>query len=244
MKVTDYNKTPINNIKDWEEKFFKGTQKEQHWKKGRSAYSLAEFVMNNNGAATITAIVSKIIGKNVVLEKAIPEWEVRFDEFGHGREHDLGIWGKVEATNETLFIGLEAKVDERFGDRVSDAFIVAKTKQLNDISTNAPQRIEKLLQRNFKPLKVTHWNLRYQFLYATVGTTSEGADISVLLVIVFKTDSYDEQIGKENYKDYSKFLNAIKAEKIWGDKDIEAHKISVDNKTLYSIYVSIKHETS
>jgi hypothetical protein len=239
MKVIDFDKNQINNINDWEEKFFKGTQKEKHWKEGRSSYALAKFVMNYNGADKITDIVSKIIGRKVVLEKAIPEWEIRFDEFGHGREHDLGIWGKVEGTNETLFIGIEAKVDESFGSSVSDAYVVAKTKQLNAKTTNAPQRIEKLLQRNFKTVEHGHWNLRYQLLYATVGTVSENTDISVLLVIVFKTDKYDELIGNNNYKDYVKFLKAIKAEKISDDKDIEAHKISVDDKILYSIYVTI-----
>ena len=81
--------------------------------------------------------------------------------------------------------------------------------------------------------------MHYQLLHATIGTVSENADISVLLVIVFKTDKYDELIANDNYKDYVKFLKAIKAEKISDDKDIEAHKISVDDKILYSIYVSI-----
>ena len=239
MKVIDFDNNQINNTKDWEEIFFKGTKKEKHWKEGRSANSLAQFVMNNNGAKKITDIVSKVIGREVVLEMAIPEWEIRFDKFGHGREHDLGIWGKVKGTNQTIFIGLEAKVDESFGSSVSDAYLVAKTKQLNAMSTNAPQRVEKLLQRNFKPVELEHWNLRYQLLYATVGTISETADFSVLLIMVFKTAKYNELIGKENYKDYVKFLNAIKAENISNDKDIEAHKISIEDKILYSIYVSV-----
>ena len=81
--------------------------------------------------------------------------------------------------------------------------------------------------------------MRYQLLYATIGTVSENADISVLLVIVFKTDKYDELNGNDNYKDYVKFLKAIKAEKISDDKDIEAHQIRVDDKIPYSIYISI-----
>ena len=121
----------------------------------------------------------------------------------------------------------------------SKGYVVAKTKQLNAKNTNAQQRIEKLLQRSFKTVELGHWNLHYQLLHATIGTVSENADISVLLVIVFKTDKYDELIANDNYKDYVKFLNAIKAEKISDDKDIEAHKISVDDKILYSIYVSI-----
>lgn len=239
MNIIDYDKNPINNIGEWEEKFFKATQKEKHWKKGRSAYSLADFVMNNNGEIKIVDIVSKAIGKKVVLERATPEWEIRFDGFGHGREHDLGIWGKVEGTNETIFIGLEAKVDEPFGATVSDAYIIAKTKELNGISTNAPKRVEELLKRNFKEVAIEHFSLRYQLLYATVGTVSEKADISILLVLVFKTNLYDELIGIDNYKDYIKFLKAVKAEKILDDKDIEAHKISVDDKMLYSIYITI-----
>lgn len=239
MKIIDYHKNQINNMNDWEVKFFKGTQKEQHWKVGRSAHALAEFVMNKNGAEKIADIVSNVIGKKVVLEKAVPEWEIRFDEFGHGREHDLGIWGTIEETNKSIFIGIEAKVDESFGSSVADAYIIAKTKQLNEISTNAPNRVEKLLQRNFKPVKLSHWNLRYQLLYATVGTICEKADNYVLLVIVFKTNMYDELKGKGNYKDYLNFLKAIEAEKIYFKKDIEAHIIRMEGKELYSIYVHI-----
>ncbi len=120
--------------------------------------------------------------------------------------------------------------------------MVAKTKQLNEVSTNAPHRIEKLLQRNFKPVEVKHWNLRYQFLYATVGTVCENADISILLIIVFKTDKYDKQIGIKNYKDYDNFLKAIKAVKVYDEKDIEAYKMSIDNKTLFSAYVSVEND--
>jgi len=44
---------------------------------------------------------------------------------------------------------------------------------------------------------------------------------------------------QNNYKDYVKFLKAIKTENISNDKDMEARKICVDDKTLYSIYLSI-----
>ena len=42
----------ISSLKDWENAFNGG----KLWKKGRSAYSLADFMLNRNGIKTITEI--------------------------------------------------------------------------------------------------------------------------------------------------------------------------------------------
>lgn len=236
MKVTDYSGRSITNIDEWRDAFFQD-QKKIHWKEGRSAYEIANFIMNGNGCQWITDVVSKVIGESVVLDKAIPEWEVRFDEFGHGREHDLGIWGK--AGSKSIFIGIESKVDETFGATVADRYIVAKTDELNGVSTKATIRIEKLMKRNFSKIELSHFNLRYQLLYATTGTVAETADVSVLLIIVFKTEDYNSLIGSNNHKDYVKFLDAVRAEQIGGLANVESHKLTIDGKTLYSIYCTI-----
>lgn len=246
MKYTDSKGNLINNINDWENTVFKSSKKKKHWKVGRSAYELANFIMNSNGEATIKKIVSELINENFSFVNATPELEIRFDNYGHGREHDLGIWGITES-KKNIFIGLESKVDESFSEKISDSFLTAKTKELNGVKTNTPKRIESLLKRNFKVLKPEHFDLRYQLLYSTVGTldamsNKATADISILLIIVFKTDLYDEIKGIENYKDYIKFVNCLESKRIKNDADIDVHKIKIDNKILYSIYTTIENK--
>jgi len=244
MKYTDSKGNIINDINDWENIVFQSSKKRKHWKVGRSAYELANFMMNSNGEATIRKIVSDLIVEDVSFESATPELEIRFDTFGHGREHDLGIWGITES-KKTIFIGVESKVDELFSGKISDSFIIAKTKELNGVKTNIPKRIESLLKRNFKVLKTEYFDLRYQLLYSTVGTldaidNKATADISILLIIVFKTDLYDEIKGIENYKDYIKFVNCLDSKRIESSFDIDMHKLRIDDKVMYSIYKTIE----
>lgn len=244
MIITDYTGQLIQTMQVWEEKFFKGTQKEPHWKGGRSAYELANFIINKNGATVITDLVSQVLGSKVVLQKAIPEWEIRFDNWGHGREHDLAIWGKVQdgSGEKSLFVGVEAKVDEPFGATVAEAYLQAKTKELNGTSTNAPKRIEDLLKRNFGEVNIYHFDLRYQLLYATAGTVglenNPTAEIMVLLVLVFKTDLYNAVIGERNYNDYLKYLKHAKKDPLL-IVNSNAHRINLGNHQLYSVYHTI-----
>ena len=50
----------ISSLKDWENAFNGG----KLWKKGRSAYSLADFMLNRNGIKTITEILDRC-GRNI-----------------------------------------------------------------------------------------------------------------------------------------------------------------------------------
>ncbi|MBC8384172.1 MAG: hypothetical protein H8E57_01480 [Candidatus Cloacimonetes bacterium] len=169
MKYQDSKGNAINNLIEWEKYFLKSDSKKKHWKDGRSAKSIAEFMINKNGIKIITDIVSNILSEKVTFSKAIPEFEVKFDNYGKGREHDLGLFGKTDS-NKRVFVGVEAKVDESFNEKISDIYIKAKSKELNGESTNAPKRIEKLIQRNFNNITPDKFNLRYQCLYSTVGT--------------------------------------------------------------------------
>ena len=121
---------------------------------------------------------------------------------------------------------------------------MAKTNELNGVKTNAPKRIEELLKRNFKVLKPEYFDLRYQLLYSTVGTldatnNKTKADISILLIIVFKTNLYNEVKGIENYRDYIRFVNCVDSERIKSKSDIDIHKLKIDDRFMYSIYMNI-----
>lgn len=241
MKYIDTKGNHINSFEDWKTNVFQSSKKENHWKKGRSAYELADFMMNCNGEVVILKIIEDLLKEKLSLERATPELEIRFDKYGHGREHDLGIWG-ITDSKKTVFVGLEAKVDESFNEKISDVYIIAKTNELNGIKTNSAKRIEELLKRNFKEISPKLFDLRYQLLYSTVGTldATNGklkADISILLTIVFKTELYNEVKGIENYKDYIQFVNSTESERIDYKSNIDFHKIRIGDSSLYSIYM-------
>lgn len=206
------------------------------WKEYRSAYSLAEFILNRNGGSALQTRVSEALAEPVELERALPEMEVRFDQFGRGRMHDLGIFGRT-ASGRSLFVGVEAKVDEPFGALVREAYLGAKARQIAGESTNAPERIEQLLKLHFREPDPSMFEVRYQLLYATAGTLAVSADISVLYVIVFKTPAYSETIAAENYWDYAQFMTKTRAAPVkLPNKEATAHRLVIGGKELLCLY--------
>ncbi len=229
----EYKGQKIQSIQNWERFVFSG-KKKKHWKPGRSAYSLAGFILNNSGQVFLKNLISSCFAEEFELEKAYPEYEARFDKYGKGREHDLAIFGKTNS-GKKLFIGVEAKVDESFGDTIATAYHNAKSKELNKEKTNAPKRIEDLLNFNFKKINKKSFGLRYQLLFSTAGTLCVDADIHVLLVLVFKTPSYDNLKGQANKREFSEFMKNIKASTI-----AENHfKATLDGKELIILYKEI-----
>lgn len=223
----------ITNLEKWKDAFFSG-KKEKHWKEDRSAYSLADFILNKKGINMIKEIVSSIVKEEVNISFIQPEFESRFDKYGHGREHDLAILGSTFA-GKKVFIGVESKVDEKFGDTIGKAYLRAKAKELNGEKTNAPKRIERLLETSFDTIKESDFNLRYQLLFSTAGTLCEEADIHIFLILVFKTDLYNPEIGNKNHKDLIAFLRRINAK----EKNKGYYTASINNKELHIIYKEI-----
>ncbi len=234
MSIEDSSGKPITMLEDWESLIDR-----MQWKIGRSAYSIAEFMLNRNGAAHIEERAARALGVPVKIERIVPEYEVRFDEFGRGRMHDLGIFAKTEA-GETVFIGVEAKVDESFGSMVRDTYLDAKAKQICGVSTNAPERMERLLAQCFTEPKRAMFDIRYQLLYGTIGTLAAGADRSLFYVIVFRTDLYNETKSAENHSDYIHFMNLVGAKHINPLGQLaHCHTLNLDGKELVCIYETI-----
>lgn len=235
MTIEDVSGKVLRNIDDWA-KLYETPQISHQWKKGRSAYSIAEFILNRDGLEHIGGRASEVLGTALTIEKAVPEFEVRFDEYGRGRVHDVGIYAKTQ-DGETVFIGVEAKVDESFGGAVLDSYLDAKAKQICGVATNAPQRIEKLLSRHFFEPSRGMFDIRYQLLYATIGTIAVRADYSILYVLVFRTDLYNETKSAENYRDYVYFMEKVGAVpfKVAGGH-VQGHEIEFDGARLKCIY--------
>lgn len=234
---TDKNSNEIYNLNDWENLIFNKPGKQKHWREGRSAYAIANYMMGK-GCDEVTKIISKILGEDIELKEAIPELEIKFDKFGHGREHDLGIYGETKS-GKTIFIGIESKVDESFNKKVSEVYLDAKVKEFRGENTNVPQRIEDLIKKmEFNKLTPEVFDLRYQLLYAVAGTAMANADIKILMFIVFKTELYDETKGKQNHKDYLQFIKEVNSTAIKMDGNICAHELTFDNKKIYSLYIT------
>lgn len=237
----------IKSFKDWE-RFFKKVDSDgkTHWKEGRSASSLAKFIMDNenSGENDLISFLSPI-SEDIHLDYAIPEYEVKFDNYsGNGRKHDLGIFGTADG--KPLFVGIEAKVDEEFGPTIAKQFIKAMAKRWNGKATNAPERVGNLIKRFFPTeIKEKHANLRYQLFTAIAGTLDVEKDLGgnkichrVFLVIEFDTGSknFDKKKAESNHKDYDDFIKAIKEE--WKENDNTS--IFIDGKRIDCIYKTIK----
>ena len=177
--------------------------KPEHWKPGHSAYEVANFILYRNGADKLERKVSQVLGGPVQFDKITAKCGVRFDDYGKGggrpRYHNLGIWGET-SSGDSLFVGVDAKVNERFRDPLAQEWQKgtdgekARIRQLCSRFQNGPRRIS--------PTD----DVRYQLMYATAGTVDAEASVSVFYVVVFVTKAYDPVKGEANYDDYMKFI--------------------------------------
>lgn len=233
---------PVDSFVQWEALFLSSPKKAHQWREGRSAHTLAGFICHRNGLEHIARRVGSALGTSVRFDSAVVEQEVRFDGFGHGREHDLGIHGTTD-DGQTLFVGVEAKVDESFGATVLDAYLAAKCRALSDERTNAPERIENLLKLHFEPVDRAAFDVRYQLTYATAGTLAAGAERSVLYVLVFKTPLYDEVKGAENYRDYLSFMTKLDAQAMDGAAEVDLRRLNLGGQELFCCYETLNGAT-
>ena len=247
MRVVDSQEHGISSLREWESRIFSKPSKKRHWKPGRSAYSLADFIMDQNGAAYLESRISSVLKQSVTLEEAMPEYLARFDCYkGNPSNLDLGITGRV-GSKSSLFIGVEAKVDEPFGPTVCSRYRAAIKTRDSGKSTNADKRTVDLLSHYFSetndPLSSKFASVRYQLLTATTGTVAVGKDVSVFYVLVFKTCKYDECRASANLQDYEKFMQAAGGKLLVQDGEgFHAHELTLSGKRLTCIYdhVSIR----
>ena len=223
MIITNPDGSEITTMEQWSERV-----NSSHWKPGRSAYSLADFIMNRDGAGVLRERISSALSRPVTLDTGTPEYGAKFDSHGGSPSKlDLGIFGRVEGES-SLFVGLEAKVDERFG---SDTVCRRYQRAVNYLEENprskAAARVRDLLSDYFgesaEPCDSAFSDIRYQLLTSTAGTVAVGAGIPVFYVMVFETDLYDDQKGRENRSDYEKFIAAAGGRVIVQGRAVSTH---------------------
>lgn len=240
MNIFSPHGSEIFSLDDWAS-FVRKT----HWKKGRSALSVADFILNREGAAHLESQLSQVLQQEVSIRRITPEKQVRFDLYGRGRFHDLAM-DCVVSDGKSLFVGLEAKVDESFGNLIQDELINAEKELARNPRSKALQRIRDLPARYSPSLSANSMlDVRYQLVHGTAGTVSAlreneaPYDMYVFFVLVFKTALYDQQKGAENHRDYLRFLARVGASPI-DHPHVEAHSLTLDGRTLICIYEHIE----
>ena len=134
----------INNVDEWVNSFGKGED-------GKSAKTLAQFCKENDVESIIKEWIAPIVKEEFSLDSAMPEMSTKFDNYGKGRTHDLGIYGKT-VSGKRIFIGVEAKVNETFGRTVQQAYNYVDTLRNKGKNSNLDARIEGLKKKYFPGL--------------------------------------------------------------------------------------------
>ena len=197
------NDNIITTVEEWYQ-FAPPKAKGKHWKDGRSAKSLAQFMTDKNQVKKLEDILVELkYGTNGVIS-CTPEANTVLPCKGNGRNHDLLMIG------EDFVVGIEAKVSEPFGEEISTELIEA--------SDNKKGRIDKLANELFG-CKINEvkdgLELRYQLLTGVYGTLREAKknkkSKALFLVIVF-TDGItreDENAVNRNNDDFKNFCQQI-----------------------------------
>ena len=242
IAITDAKGRPIASMDEWAT-----IHKPIHWREGRSAHTVADFILRRNGAAHLESRLTEILGAAVAINAITPEREVRFDSFGKGRMHDLGV--SATAGRRSLFVGVEAKVDESFGGDLAASYADAQQRLAQNPRSKGVARIEQLLGRFAPPLALdSAGEIRYQLIHGTAGTiaartgNNQPYDGYVFYVLVFQTGLYDAPTGASNYADYQRFIQRVGGQQVGGQElSPLAHEISVDGRELTCIYESIDY---
>ena len=184
----------------------------------------------------------------MILEQAKPEYLARFDYCPVNPSNlDLGIAGLVGTSvlQKSLFVGLEAKVDEYIGKTVSDTYLSAMKKRNAGTNTNALEWVKDLLSKYFScedpPDSFRFAGIRHQLLTGSAGTVATEAEAAVFYILVFGTSAYDERRSLANRRDYERFVEAAGGELLAKGGDfIRCDGLTLAGKNLVCIYDEVE----
>jgi hypothetical protein len=196
---------PLTNPEDVIKYLGKG---QSHWKKGRSAYELAnswfavqrspEFATQKLPESVCSILNTVAAFEGAVLTKGIFEIQTELDDLGRGPSQ-TDLLALLKAQNGAMIaLGVEGKVDEPFGEIVSDwlDFSPTKLRRLAIV-------IEKL---NLKSSLIGE--LRYQLLHRTVAVLIE-AEQRQCSKAVMLVQSFSPNEIRAGFKDFRKFSTAM-----------------------------------
>ena len=208
----------IRNVEEWFE-IAPPKGGERQWKKGRSAMELARAWCGQEGPPSIPA------GLHAALSSVVDEWDavvghpehvVRFDSYG-GEPANLDLALRGTDSQGTFVVGIEAKADEPFGDRVDAVLRAAAQRISRDEASNAVGRIQKLASALLPAFMdgLPHLGeLRYQLLTSSAATLAlakaDGAKRAVFLVYeLIDLDRTKEVNRRRNREDLDRFVRRL-----------------------------------
>ena len=208
----------IKSMQDYE-KFALPQGGEKQFKEGRSAWEFANYLIAGSGELPkeIEGIIKPYAKQDEKL-KLYPEWVTSFGKGwgrGTGRHHDALLVGG------NFVVGIEAKVDEPYGQKYLHKEDLEKTRYsriANEILNGKTDNLDEI---------------RYQLCSATLGTLMEAKEnaIAILLVIVFKSTAKKSKLEK-NKKDFEAFINNLQK----GDEQDEYKpKFAADKKVRFFV---------
>ena len=103
MKLEISKTNIITTVEQWQQ-FAPPKDKEKHWKDGRSAKSLAQFMTDKNQVKKLESILNELGYETKGIISCTPEANTALPGTGNGRNHDLLMIGK------DFVAGIEAKV--------------------------------------------------------------------------------------------------------------------------------------
>lgn len=253
MKISNKNNRLITNLESWKTAFIE-VDKENNWKEGRSACTLAKYfttpnIEESDGIKKIKEYLEALGFSNPKFEYAEIEHPSPFDEYSSPRMQDLVIWG--ESKKGRILACIEAKVDEEFGDVLNQAYKDAKQEFDKNPNSKSKRkaRIEELCKKylNVSAESINSEDendIRYQLLHYLAGSICEAKEygnVVFMPIMVFKTDEYNKKKGDRNREDYDRFIEALKFEMC--DEEKQILKRTFGNVDVYISYIEIDFKT-
>lgn len=210
MIITNQLKEAIHSLEEWFQ-LAPPANGEKHWKDGRSAKELANAWMTSQGPQMpidLTDVLSSHAdARDFVPEWAIPEYETKLDHLkGSGRKHDMIVMG--EANGKKTLITIEAKVDEPYGECISN---YRSSSIKKNPRSQVPERIQGLSEAVFGSKNIDL--LRYQLLHAIAGTLIEAenqsADQAIFIVHEFVPFGKVSKKAKQNEEYLREFVEML-----------------------------------
>lgn len=216
--VLSKNNHIINSVEEWRE-FAPPKRGDLHWKDGRSAKELAKYMVSGNGFLPdeIENVLGSINFNEDISFIGEPEAVTNLKGKGEGRNHDILLNG-----DNKIIIGVEAKVDEPFGNSVSIEISKGSSK-------NKKERIRDLYSNIIGSFPGDNYDPKYQLLIAAAGTLIEAEKYhspnAMLLIITFKNGTYfSENKVNRNLDDINYFMNSIETWKNEGGFKLPGYK--------------------
>ncbi len=204
----------------------------KHWVDGRSAKETAKHWLHTIPYQFITLLQPFKLSYKLCS----PEYITKFDSYrGNGRNHDLLILAENES-KDNVIISIESKVDESFGEIISDRIGEAKTELLKNPNSKALNRIEDIRMALFGKIEDNQLQLRYQLMTAIAGTLAEAkaqnAKTAILLFQTFISSEINVEKKKINDDDIDSFIELFSTGKfktIPNNSVIGAFKVTGNN---------------